>query len=129
MMPLLGLAVGRQVATALGSMSTYLGGGLLIATGSYTLLQARRHSSDRGPVGTQLGRLVLTGAALGIDNLVVGFALGTHKVSLVLAAVVIAVISVAMSLIGLELGRQLGGIVEKWTEEISGGVLISLASQ
>ena len=123
-MPLLGLAIGRQFATAMGSTSTYIGGGMLIATGSYTVLQARSRSSGRRSLATQLGPLVLTGAALSIDNLVVGFALGTHKVSLVLAAVVIAVISVAMSLVGLELGRQLGAVVEKWSEEVSGSVLI-----
>jgi putative Mn2+ efflux pump MntP len=123
-MPLLGLVLGRQVATSLGSTSTYIGGGLLIATGSYTVLQARRHPSNRGSVGTQLRRLVVTGAALSGDNLIVGFALGTHKMSLALAAAVIAIVSVAMSLVGLELGRQLGGVVEKWSEEISGAVLI-----
>ena len=35
------------------------------------------------------GRLVLTGAALSIDNLVVGFALGTYHVSIAMAALVI----------------------------------------
>jgi hypothetical protein len=95
----------------------------LIATGSYALLQRRRRS-DHVSVGTRLGRLVVTGAALSIDNLVVGFALGTDKLSLALAAGVIAVVSVAMSLVGLELGRQLGGVVEKWSEEINGAVLI-----
>jgi putative Mn2+ efflux pump MntP len=123
-MPLLGLVLGRQVATSLGSTSAYVGGGLLIATGSYTVLQARRHRSDHASVGTRLGRLLVTGAALSIDNLVVGFALGTHKVPLALAAVVIAVVSVAMSLVGLELGRQLGRVVEKWSNEIGGAVLI-----
>jgi manganese efflux pump family protein len=88
------------------------------------VLQARRHRSDHASVGTRLGRLLVTGAALSIDNLVVGFALGTHKVSLALAAVVIAVVSVAMSLVGLELGRRLGRVVEEWSDEISGGVLI-----
>jgi putative Mn2+ efflux pump MntP len=32
------------------------------------------------------GRLVVTAAALSMDNLVIGFALGTYKVSLPLAA-------------------------------------------
>jgi manganese efflux pump family protein len=70
------------------------------------------------------GRLIVSGAALSIDNLVVGFALGTYKVSIVLAAVVIAAVSVGMSLIGLELGQRLGTFVERWSAEIGGGVLV-----
>ena len=31
---------------------------------------------------------------------------------------------VGMSLVGLELGQRLGGVVEKWSEEIGGAVLI-----
>jgi len=123
-MPLLGLALGRQLAASFGSSSAHIGGGLLIAVGGYTMLRARRNRSDHPPVGAGLGRLVVTGAALSIDNLIVGFALGTHKVPLARAAVVIAVVSVSMSLVGLELGQQLGGVVEKWSEEIGGAVLM-----
>ena len=123
-MPLFGLLLGRQVSASLGSMSAYVGGGLLIATGSWTLLQARRERPQRTLVGARLGRLIVTGAALSIDNLFVGFALGAHNLSVGLAAGVIAVVSVVMSLVGLELGRQLGGVVEKWSEEMSALVLI-----
>ncbi len=34
------------------------------------------------------------------------------------------VISVAMSLVGLELGSRLGTRIEAWSEELGGGVLI-----
>jgi putative Mn2+ efflux pump MntP len=40
-MPLIGLLIGRQVAHRIGSGGNYLGGGLLIATGIYTLVEAR----------------------------------------------------------------------------------------
>lgn len=123
-MPVLGLVLGRQVAGSVGSSSAYVGAGLLMAAGAWTVLQARRKRSEQPRVGVRMGRLVVTGAALSVDNLVVGFALGTHKVSVALSAVVIAVVSVAMSLVGLELGQQLGGVVERWSEEIGGAVLI-----
>jgi putative Mn2+ efflux pump MntP len=123
-MPLLGLLVGHQVADSIGSTASYLGGGLLVATGLYTLVQARREVSDEAPGSTGPGNLLFTGAALSIDNLVVGFALGAYKVSLILAAVVIAVVSVGMSLVGLEIGRRLGRSVEKWSGELGGAVLI-----
>ena len=122
-MPLLGLLIGHRVAGSIGSSASHLGGGLLIATGLYTFVQARMVASEvAGPNTT--GKLILTGAALSIDNLVVGFALGTYKVPLVEAAVVIAVVSVGMSLIGLEVGRRLGRSVEKWSAELGGAVLV-----
>ena len=55
------------------------------------------------PAGQPTGWLLVSGAALSIDNLAVGFALGAFHVSLALAAIVIGVISISMSLIGLEL--------------------------
>jgi manganese efflux pump family protein len=123
-MPALGLIVGRHIARSVGSASSYLGGGLLIATGCYTFWQARRAGSDQPPGGLRLGRLVASGAALSVDNLVVGFALGTHKVSVPVGATVIAAVSVAMSLLGLELGQRLGKVAERWSEEIGGAVLM-----
>jgi putative Mn2+ efflux pump MntP len=60
------------------------------------------------PAGQSPGRLLLTGLALSMDNLVVGFAVGTFPVSLVAAVIVIAAVSVALSLAGLELGSRLG---------------------
>jgi len=122
-MPLLGLLVGHRVAGSIGSAASYLGGGLLIATGIYTFVQARMAVSEAaGPTNT--GKLILTGAALSIDNLVVGFALGAYKVPLVEAAIVIATVSVGMSLIGLEVGNRLGRSVEQWSAELGGAVLV-----
>jgi putative Mn2+ efflux pump MntP len=122
-MPLVGLLIGHRVAGSIGSSASYLGGGLLIATGLYTVVRARTGVSDvAGPTDT--GKLILTGAALSIDNLVVGFALGAYRVPLVEAAVVIAVVSVGRSLIGLEIGRRLGHSVEQWSAELGGAVLV-----
>jgi putative Mn2+ efflux pump MntP len=81
--------------------------------------------SSAGVAGpTSTGKLILTGAALSIDNLVVGFALGAYKVPLVEAAIVIAVVSVGMSLVGLEVGRRLGRSVEQWSAELGAAVLV-----
>ena len=122
-MPLLGLLVGHRVAGSIGSAASYLGGGLLIATGLYAFARARMSASGvAGPTNT--GKLILTGAALSIDNLVVGFALGAYKVPLVEAAIVIAVVSVGMSLVGLEVGRRLGRSVEQWSAELGAAVLV-----
>jgi manganese efflux pump family protein len=123
-MPLVGLLIGSRLAHSVGSAASYLGGGLLIAAGIYTVVQARRDTSDGLPGTPGTGNLIVTGAALSIDNLIVGFALGTHEVSVALAAIVIAVVSVGLSIAGLELGSRLGTSVEKWSAELGGAVLV-----
>jgi putative Mn2+ efflux pump MntP len=78
------------------------------------------------PAGQRTGRLLITGAALGIDNLAVGFALGTFHVSLAVAAVIIGAVSVTLSLIGLELGNRIGAKTGERSELLGGLVLIAV---
>ncbi|MDQ2943132.1 MAG: manganese efflux pump MntP family protein, partial [Candidatus Dormibacteraeota bacterium] len=72
----------------------------------------------------QTQSLMVTAVALSIDNLAVGFALAVFHIQIVIAAATMGVVSVAMSLVGLELGSRLGKRVEGWSEEIGGTVLI-----
>lgn len=109
-MPILGLLARRSLASTLGHAAHWIGAALLAATGTYALIQAIR--SLRGgedqarPADQQTWRLIITGAALSIDHLAVGFALGTYHLGLMLAVVVIGAVSIAMSLAGLELGAK-----------------------
>ena len=69
---------------------------------------------------------MLTGLVLSLDNLVVGFALGSLHVSFVAAAVTIGLVSVAMSLVGLEIGHRAGARLGRRGELLGSVVLISL---
>jgi putative Mn2+ efflux pump MntP len=123
-MPLVGLVIGDHLAELLGASSRYFGGFLLIATGFYATMQASRSSAGESDHKRSLGQLIVTGAALSIDNLVVGFALGATRVSLVVAVPLIAIVSISLSLLGLELGDRLGSVVERRSGEVGGVVLI-----
>jgi putative Mn2+ efflux pump MntP len=125
LMPVVGLLLGHSLSERLGSAADPIGGGLLVVAGAYAVLSEL--VGDREPASNpepSLKRLVLLGAALSVDNLIIGFALGAYHVNLVIAAVTIAVISVALSLLGLELGSRLGERVGQRSEVIGGGVLI-----
>lgn len=127
--PILGLLLGRSLASALGHAAHWSGGALLIATGVSAVVQARRSQSGKTPAappGQRTGRLLVTGAALSMDNLAVGFALGTFRVNLAVAAVAIGVVSIAMSLLGLELGSRLGTRTGDRGEVVGGVVLIGV---
>jgi len=128
-MPILGLLLGRGVAHALGSRAHIIGGSLLIATGAFGVVQAIRTTGAAPPaLDLQRGRLWLRAASLSIDNLIVGFALGANDVSIVLAVIAIGVVSVAMSLIGLELGDRLAARVEHNSEILAGVVLVGVGA-
>lgn len=127
-MPIAGLALGRGLAGALGGAARWASAGLLIATGAWAVLQAVRSNGDSGPVGGDhgTGRLVVTGVALSIDNLAVGFALSEFGVGLPVASAVIGVVSVTMSLVGLELGARIGARIGSRGEILGGLVLIGV---
>ena len=129
-MPFLGLALGHGLASPLGHAARWVSAGLLIATGAFGLIQSLRSGAPgaNGPPADKqrLGRLLVTGIALSIDNLVVGFALGTYHVSLLVAAAVIGTVSVVMSLAGLELGARIGMRAGQRGELVGGLVLIGV---
>ena len=125
LMPIAGLLLGQAVAGYLGHIAKYVGSGILVLVGAYTIWQGRRVTSEtKERTEIQTHRLIVTALALSIDNLAVGFALAVYHINIALAAVTMGVISVAMSLLGLELGSRLGTRVEAWSEELGGAVLI-----
>ena len=131
-MPILGLLLGHSLARTLGSAAHWIGGALLTATGGCAVLQAVRgqareqHQPATGADRPRTGRLLVTGIALSIDNLVIGFALGAYPVNLAAAAVIIGAVSVTLSLAGLELGHRLGTKVGERGELLGGLVLIAV---
>jgi manganese efflux pump family protein len=146
-MPIIGLLLGHGLAGALGRAAPWIGAGLLIATGLYALVQARGGAGREadagqagtsqagtsqvganraGPAGQAFSRLLVTGLALSIDNLAVGFALGAYRVSFTVAAIVIGAVSVALSLLGLEIGARIGTRAGDRGEIIGGVVLIGV---
>jgi putative Mn2+ efflux pump MntP len=129
-MPVLGMLVGRALAHSLGAEAHLVGGLLLIAVGVHTGVGAFRGEDERPAAlaDSGTGRLLLVAIGLSIDNLVVGFALGAQGVPVALAIAVITVVSVALSLVGLELGSRLGGTVEHRSELLGAGVLIAVGA-
>ena len=84
--------------------------------------------NPRPPPHSGQARLLITGLALSIDNLAVGFALGTYHVTFALAAIIIGAVSVTMSLAGLELGNRIGSRTGKYGEVAGGIVLIAVGA-
>lgn len=127
LMPVIGLLLGEAVAGFFGHYGKYVGAALLVLTGAYTIIQARATAVEqkaRMPRSLRMQSLLILALALSIDNLAVGFALAVYHIDIVLAGFTFGVVSIVMSLLGLELGHRVGKRVEAWSEEIGGGVLI-----
>jgi putative Mn2+ efflux pump MntP len=131
-MPVVGLLAGRGLSGSLGARAHLVGGGLLIATGAQMVVVALRstdgsgHMPARALAGAPLGRLIVLAAGLSIDNLIIGFALGARQAPLVLSIVVIGVVSVGLSLFGLELGQRLGERIGRWSGLLGAAVLVAV---
>jgi manganese efflux pump family protein len=125
-MPVIGLLIGGQFASQLGHAGRWVGAALLVGVGVYAVVSSWR--GNEGAVTRSLSgtRLLLAGLALSLDNLVVGFALGTYRVPILAGALLIGAVSVAMSLIGLELGDRLARVTGRRSEQVGGVILISV---
>ena len=172
-MPIIGLAIGHDLASDIGREARVVGALLLGGVGAYgigrfVLLRARaRKPSDsarsarsaqearrRGRRASRLGRrpgrrgssgggqvegdgasrrrlyqwikIGVSGFALSLDNLIAGFALGSYQLNLVEGALVFGIVSIGMSLAGLELGAKLGNWAGDGGELIGGVVLVGV---
>jgi manganese efflux pump family protein len=142
-MPVLGVVLGQGLASSLGHVARWLGGAALIVIGVTGLVLARRGPRPAGgptgegaPAGDgtpgrpswRLGRVMASGLALSADNLAAGFALGAYHTGLAVAAAVFGVVSVVMSLAGLELGAALGAGASDRCELVASVMLIAVGS-
>ena len=125
-MPAAGLLIGRGLAGELGRAARFTGAGVLAATAVWGLVEAVRGDDD-APRAWHGWRLLVSGAALSLDDLAVGLALGTVRYPIVLAVTLFGFMSFVMSIIGLQLGAKLGTVVGERGEVLAGIMLVCLS--
>jgi manganese efflux pump family protein len=139
-MPVAGLALGQSVAAGFGQAARWLGAAALITIGTISLVQAwRARGREAGPEEEgdeakgrgrpwRTWRVLISGLALSGDNLAAGFVLGAYHTGLVQAAIVFGVVSVVMSLAGLELGARIGVATGDRSELLASALLIAVGT-
>ncbi len=126
-MPVIGWLVGETVGPIVRNYDHWVAFGLLGFVGGRMIYSAlhdgdeeRRNDPSRG------WTLVLLSIAVSIDALAVGLSLGVLGVLVWYPAIVIGIVTSALSLVGLQIGRTIGGKFGRPVEIIGGLVLIGI---
>jgi putative Mn2+ efflux pump MntP len=124
--PLAGLAAGNLLHSVLGSAAAKTGPIVLLVCGIAVFVLALRQEDVAELVN---GRSMLFGLplSLSLDNLLVGVGLGSIHYPVLLSALVIGLVSAAMSCTGLYLGNWLRRFVPKRADVVVGAYLCVLA--
>src|ERR1700760_4209924 len=125
-MPAIGMLIGTGLSGPLGSAARWAGAGILFATAVWGLFEALRGDDD-APQVWHGWRLLVSGAALSLDDLAVGLALGTVRYPIVLAVALFGLMSFVMSIIGLQLGGKLGKATGEHGEVVGAVMLLGLS--
>jgi manganese efflux pump family protein len=125
-MPAIGMLIGTRLAGPLGAAAHWAGAGILFVTAVWALIEALGGDDD-APRIWHGWRLLVSGAALSLDDLAVGLALGTVRFPILLAVTAFGLMSFVMSIIGLQLGSKLGRVTGERGELVAAIMLICLS--
>ena len=129
LMPGAGLLIGQTLSSTLGVLAEYAAALVLIVVGGLAVREALSEDDDDAVpalAAVEGSRLFWTGFTISLDELAVGFSLGVLQVALGLALAYIAVQALALTFLGLALGRRLGARLGSRAELASGLVLLLL---
>lgn len=130
-MPLLGMLAGRAAAERLLPVANWAAPALIAALGLWTLASPLpQDSSDDAELRRRTGStgaLLLFALGLSLDNLAIGFAIGTRGFDPLLTAAVIAATVFVFVQVGLALGTVARRHWQRWARVGSGILLLLLA--
>lgn len=125
-MPLIGLLIGREIGESVGDVAELVGAAALGGYGLYLVVSAlRKPEPDELDHPWALFGIPLT---LSLDNLFAGASLGILGLSPWFSAAVFGVMTAALSLVGLQLGRAAARLIRIRADLVSGITLIIAAA-
>ncbi|MGW2354421.1 manganese efflux pump MntP [Actinacidiphila glaucinigra] len=124
-MPLVGLLIGRRLGESVGDVADLVGAAALGGYGLYLVVSAlRNREPEELDHPWALFGIPLT---LSLDNLFAGASLGLLGLSPWFSAAVFGIVTAAMSLVGLQLGRATARLIRIRSDLLSGVTLIIAA--
>ena len=133
LMPLLGWALGTQLASLITPIDHWIAFGLLAFIGAKMLVDAFKGEDGcdedcacgESEPGLDIKELLMLAVATSIDALAVGITFAFLGVNIWLAILIIGVTTFVLSFIGVAIGNQFGSRFEK-PATIAGGVVLIL---
>ena len=123
-MPILGWYAGSIISGAIDAFDHWIAFGILGIVGVRMIRAGLKAEDDSGTDDPSKGwSLIMLSIATSIDALAVGFSLAMIEVDIWFPAVVIGIVTAAMSVAGLRLGARLGARFGT-RREIVGGVIL-----
>lgn len=126
LMPVIGWLAGMTVERLIQRYDHWAAFGLLAFVGLRMIYSAARGTEEQPPDPSRGWTLVMLSTAVSIDALAVGLSLGVLGVSIWYPALVIGVVTSALSLVALRLGRTIGSSLGRPVEILGGLVLLGI---
>jgi putative Mn2+ efflux pump MntP len=126
-MALLGFAAGRLISSALGEAASLVGVVVLFGVGTWMVYQSLG-GLEEGELQIESWRsLLLTSASISMDELAIGFSMGSLRLPVGITIVFIAGQALVLTLIGTAIGNRVGERLAERAETVAGLVLCGLA--
>lgn len=130
LMPIVGWFAGRAIAGVVSSFDHWVAFALLAVIGGRMIQNGLKDEPDPGAGDPSKGwSLILLSIATSIDALAVGFSLAMIDVNIWVPAVMIGVVTAAMSVVGVGIGTRLGARFGHRMEVVGGVILILVGAK
>ena len=127
LMPLVGWAAGLTFRDYITSFDHWVAFGLLVLVGGKMIYESFQKESGKKQIDPlNLSILLVLSIATSIDALAVGLSLSFLNVSIILPAIIIGVITLALSFAGVFLGNKLAHLLKTRIELLGGLILIGI---
>lgn len=125
-MPLAGYFIGISFAEYVQSFDHWIAFLLLVGLGGKMLYEAYKNEFDEEVTDLSTKTLITLGIATSIDAMAIGVTFAFLKTDIFTAAGVIALVTFALCVIAVYVGKKLGSLLESKAEMLGGFILIGL---
>lgn len=127
LMPVLGWASGRQLASFMSQWAPWVAFILLFLIGAKMIYESFQHPDEEEVCGIlSLRELLFLSVATSIDAFAVGVTFAFLNISLLQPIIIIGVVTFLLSLVGVYIGKQVGHLFESKMEIVGGVILIAI---
>ncbi|WJI08627.1 manganese efflux pump [Methanobacterium sp. CWC-01] len=126
LMPVLGWASGRELASFMSQWAPWVAFILLGLVGVKMIYESFRHPEEDACEILSLRELLFLSVATSIDAFAVGVTFAFLNISLLQPIIIIGLVTFILSLVGVYIGKQVGHLFESKIEIVGGIILIAI---